>query len=98
VSHPLLTTLADWHLYVGLAISAAALGGVLALNQAIYKRRWNKYPTAADYVAAHPKCLKDGKPACYRCGGKPLPIRVRGKGRVFRCSHCEDEVFREDAT
>jgi hypothetical protein len=82
--------------WLGYIVGFGALGAVLLLNQWIFQRRWKSYPTAEQYLAAHPGCRKAGDIVCHRCNGKALSLAVRGRGRLYRCAFCEDELYRVD--
>lgn len=83
--------------YKGLIIGFCALAAVLLLNLLIYRQRWKSYPTQAQYLAANPNCHKAGGITCHRCGQKPAQLGVGGRGKIYRCSWCETELFRIDA-
>ena len=84
--------------YIGYIVAFAGLASILLVNQLIYKSRWKNYPTRQQYLAANPGCYRADGILCNRCDRPVLPIRVSGKGIVFRCSWCEDELFRVDKT
>jgi hypothetical protein len=81
---------------MGWVIGFGALAAVLVLNQWIFRRRWTSYPTAAEYVKAHPGSRKAGEIVCHRCAGKPASLAVGDKGRLYRCAFCETELYRVD--
>jgi DNA-directed RNA polymerase subunit RPC12/RpoP len=82
--------------YSGYIIGVAALAAVLLLNQLIYRHRWNSYPTLTQYLAAHPECNKAEGVVCDRCGTKVARVGVSGRGRIYRCTWCETELYRID--
>jgi hypothetical protein len=82
--------------WMGYIVGFGALAAVLLLNQWIFSRRWKSYPTAAEYLAAHPESRKAGDIVCYRCGNRPARMGVRGRGSLYRCTWCEDELYRVD--
>ena len=82
--------------YTGYIVAAAGFAAILLLNQWIYRRRWQSYPTLAQYLAAHPHCDAAKGVLCFRCGTKAARIGVRGRGSVFRCTSCETELYRID--
>lgn len=83
-------------LFTGYAVGIGGLAAILFLNQLIFRRRWTSYPTAAEYLSAHPGCRKAGDIVCHRCGKKPARMGVSGRGSLYRCTWCEDELFRVD--
>jgi hypothetical protein len=80
----------------GWFVGVGALAAVLLLNQWIFRRRWTSYPTAAEYLAAHPGSRKAGGIVCHRCGKTPARMGVSGRGSLYRCTGCEDELYRVD--
>ena len=82
--------------YIGFVIGAAALGAVLVLNQVIYRWQWKAYPTLARYLAAHPECDKPQSVVCDHCGTGAAGMGVSGRGRIYRCTWCETELYRVD--
>ena len=54
------------------------------------------YPTLAQYSADHPDCIRGGGVVCHKCGTKAARAGVSGRGDIYRCSWCEDELFRID--
>ena len=83
--------------YKGLIIGFGVLAAVLLLNLLIYRRRWQSYPTQAQYLAAHPACNQAGGITCHRCGQKAARLGVPGRGRIYRCSWCDTELYRSSA-
>jgi hypothetical protein len=82
--------------YVGYIVGFSALAAVLALNQFVFRRRWKSYPTAAQYLAAHPECDKAGGIVCHQCRGRTSSLAVKDHGRLYRCAWCETELYRVD--
>ena len=82
--------------YTGYVVGGAGLAAVLLLNQLIYRYRWKSYPTEIQYLAAHPECKKADGAVCNRCGRKPARLGVSGRGHIYRCTWCEDELYRID--
>jgi hypothetical protein len=80
----------------GYIVGFGALAAVLLLNRWFFRRRWKSYPTATEYLAAHPGARKAGEIVCHRCDGKPMSLAVGDKGRLYRCAFCEIELYRVD--
>ena len=55
----------------GYIVGAGGLGAILLLNQFIFRRRWQAYPTAAQYLAAHPGCSRRGASSATAAGTNP---------------------------
>ncbi|SFN79316.1 hypothetical protein SAMN05216330_101577 [Bradyrhizobium sp. Ghvi] len=87
---------AFWDQYHGLIIGFGVLGLVLLFNQFIYRRYWTSYPTREAYIAAHPGCHTADGIVCATCGQKALTGPVAGKGRIYRCDWCDNELYRVD--
>jgi hypothetical protein len=85
-----------FHHYIGYLVGFGGLAAVLLLNQVIFRHRWASYPTLDEYLAAHPGCTKPDGVVCSKCGTKALGLGVRGRGRIYRCTSCETELFRMD--
>lgn len=83
-----------WGLIIGLAFVAA----VFALNLLVYRHRWQSYPTMAHYLAQHPDCNKAGGVTCNRCGQKAAALRVGSRGHIYRCTWCDVDLYRIDAS
>jgi hypothetical protein len=82
--------------YGGYLIAAGTFGAILLLNQLIFRHCWESYPTLAQYSADHPDCIRGGGVVCDKCGTKAARAGVSGRGDIYRCSWCEDELFRID--
>jgi hypothetical protein len=82
--------------WTGYIVGFGALSGVLLLNQWIFQRRWKSYPTAEQYLAAHPGSRKGGDIVCHQCKGEASSLAVRGRDRLYRCAFCETELYRVD--
>jgi hypothetical protein len=80
----------------GYVVSLGALGAVILLNLLVFRHQWKSYPTLAEYIAAHRDCDRADGAVCHRCKRTPARMRVIGRGRLYRCTWCETELYRVD--
>ncbi|HEY4031270.1 MAG TPA: hypothetical protein VGM25_13050 [Caulobacteraceae bacterium] len=80
----------------GYILGFGVLAAVLLLNRWVFRRNWRSYPTAAEYLAAHPGARNAGEIVCHTCKGKPASLGLRDKDRLYRCAFCETELYRVD--